>query len=64
MEKKEIIKILKHLNRWPIQYPMPPPKLSSQHRELLSKLAASNADKLQVRVLVNNFLAKKQENYL
>ena len=24
----------------------------------------SNADKLQVRVLVNNFLAKKQENYL
>lgn len=39
--RDEIIKILKHLNIWPIQYPIPPPKTSPIYRELLSKLAAS-----------------------
>jgi len=41
-DRDEIIKILKHINLWPIQYPHPPPKTSPIYRELLSKLGASH----------------------
>ena len=41
IDRDEIIKILKHLNIWPIQYPQPPPKISPLYLEFLSKLAAS-----------------------
>jgi len=39
--RDEIIKILKHLNIRPIQYPEPPPRASPIYTELLSKLSAS-----------------------
>jgi hypothetical protein len=40
-DREEIIKILKHMGLWPVQYPKPPPKTSPIYRDLLSKQAAS-----------------------
>ena len=40
-DRDEIIKILKYLALWPIEYPQPPPRASPMYMELLSKLAAS-----------------------
>jgi hypothetical protein len=40
-DKDEILKILKHLNLWPIEYPKPPPENSFLYTDLLSKLPAS-----------------------